>query len=90
MKIPAIVTAVLLGAFAPAAWADLILLPNLFASEYCTMRSYGVNHDEALEVAVRESAIDGTPVKVTINGKTYDADVIKANRAAMERCPQYF
>ena len=90
MKIPAIVTAVLLGAFAPAAWADLILLPNLFAKEYCQMRQMGVNHEQALEVAVRESAIDGTPIKVTIDGRTYDADVIKANRAALERCPQYF
>ena len=66
------------------------MLPNLFAREYCTMRSYGVSHDQALEVAVRESAIDGTPVRVTIDGEEYDADVIKANRTALERCPQYF
>ena len=72
------------------AQAGLVLLPYTFAEEYCTMRSYGVNHDEALEVAVRESAIEGDPIKVTIDGREYDADVVKANRTALEQCPQYF
>ena len=63
---------------------------DLFAREYCSMRQMGVNHDEALEVAVAESVIDGEPIKITINGTQYDADVVKANRAAMERCPRYF
>ena len=72
------------------AQAGLVLLPHTFANEYCSMRSYGVSHDEALEVAVRESAIEGDPIKVTINGEEYDADVIKANRTALEKCPQYF
>ena len=72
------------------AQAGLVLLPNLFAKEYCEMRALGVSHDEAITVAVNESAIEGTPIKVTINGKQYDADVVKANRTAYERCPQFF
>ena len=72
------------------AQAGSVILPNIFAREYCAMRSYGVDHDGALEYAVSESIIDGEPIQVTINGKTYDADVIKANRTAMELCPQYF
>ena len=75
---------------AAPAQAGLVILPNLFAREYCSMRQMGVNHDEALEVAVAESVIDGEPIKITINGTQYDADVVKANRAAMERCPRYF
>ena len=72
------------------AQAGLVLLPNLFAREYCNMRQLGVSHNEAIEVAVNESAIEGTPIEVTIDGKKYDADVIKANQTARARCPQYF
>ena len=74
----------------PASAADYVILPNLYASEYCGMRELGVDHAQAVEVAVNESIIRGTPIKVTINGKEYDADVVKANRAAVERCPQFF
>tara|TARA_B100001063_G_scaffold172801_1_gene161905 strand:+ start:778 stop:1044 length:267 start_codon:yes stop_codon:yes gene_type:complete len=84
------ILASVLALFAIPAQAGSIILPNLFAREYCSMRDLGVNHDDALKVAVSESIIDGEPIKVTINGQTYDADVIKANRAAMERCPRYF
>lgn len=77
-----------LTSVAPASAA--VLLPNLFAKSYCEMRAMGADHDGSLKWAVGESIIDGEPVKVTINGEVYDADVIAANRAAMDRCPQYF
>ena len=75
---------------AAPAQAGLVILPNLFAREYCQMRDMGADHSGALEYAVGESVIEGNPVKVTINGVQYDADVVKANRTAMERCPRYF
>ncbi len=67
-----------------------VLLPNLFAKSYCEMREVGVDNDGALRWAVSESMIDGEPVRVRVNGRMTDADVVAANRAAMELCPQYF
>ena len=66
-----------------------VLLPNLYASEFCSMRSMGVSRDEAMEVATRASYVDGEAIKVTIDGEVYDADVIQAMRAAQKRCPQF-
>ena len=66
-----------------------VLLPNLFAREFCSMRSMGVSEDEAMTVATRASIVSGEAVKVTIDGEQYDADVLQALRAANERCPQF-
>ena len=66
-----------------------VLLPNLYAREFCSMRSMGVSEDESMEVAARASYVEGTAVQVTIGGKVYDADVVRAMRAAQERCPQF-
>ena len=66
-----------------------VLLPNLFAREFCSMRSMGVSEDESMAVAARASYVDGETIKVTIGGKVYDADVVQAMRAANERCPQF-
>ena len=81
-------TAATLASAAPVSAA--VLLPNLFAKSYCEMRDSGVDKDGALRWAVSESVIDGEPIKVRVNGRTTDADVVAANRAAMELCPQYF
>ena len=66
-----------------------VILPHLYAREYCSFRSMGVNEDEAIKAAVRESYLDNgeTAVKVTIDGVQYDADVVKAQRIARELCP---
>ena len=66
-----------------------VLLPNLYAREYCSMRSMGADTQDAMRVATRASYVEGEAIKVTINGVEYDADVIQANRAARERCPQF-
>jgi len=83
-----IMTAALLLA-APAAMAGEIL-PNLYASEYCSLRSMGVSVDEARAAAVDVAYLDnGTEsARVTIDGKQYDVDVIRAYRAVSQRCPQ--
>jgi len=66
-----------------------VLLPNLYAREFCSMRSIGVSEEEAMRVATRASYIEGETIKVTIDGVQYDADVVQAMRATRERCPQY-
>ena len=66
-----------------------VLLPNLYAREFCSMRSMGVSESEAMEVATRASLVDGEAIKVTIDGDVYDADVLQALRTARERCPQF-
>ena len=67
------------------------ILPNLYAREYCELRELGVGEDEAMAAAVEEAYIDNgkSVVKVTIDGKEYGADVVRAYRAVERRCPEY-
>jgi hypothetical protein len=66
-----------------------VILPNLFANEYCGMRELGVSEDDAMKVATRESMISGEPVRVEFNGVMVDSDVLRALQAATELCPQF-
>ena len=74
--------------FVPEAKAGVIL-PNLYAREYCSLRSIGVSEDEAMTAATEHAYLDNgeTAVKVTIDGVRYDVDVVRAVRAATELCP---
>jgi len=69
--------------------AGYVILPHLYAREYCSLRSMGVSSQEATRAAMRESVVSGQSVKVTINGQRVDHDVVKAARAVADRCPQY-
>ena len=71
------------------AQAGLVILPNLYAREYCNLRGLGVSEDDARRAAMSESVIDGEPITVTINGREVDYDVVKASQAVADRCPQY-
>lgn len=64
-----------------------VLLPNLYAREFCSMREMGASISDATKVAARASYVSGEAVKVTINGQEFDADVLQAARAAEELCP---
>ena len=77
-------------AVAPAAMAGQ-LMPNLYASEYCSMRELGVSKAEARRSAVSTAYVSSLPdlPQVTIDGKQYDTDVIQAYRAVKSRCPHY-
>ena len=91
MNIKAVLATVALSvAFVPGSQAGVIL-PNLYAREYCSFRSMGVSSEEAMTAATDASYVDNgeTAVKVTIDGVQYDADVVRAIRTARERCPQY-
>jgi hypothetical protein len=99
MNIQAVLaTAALTVAFVPGVQAGVVL-PDLYAREYCSFRSLGVSEDEAIAAAVDASYVDNgdyqglvidyQAVKVTIDGEQYDSDIISALQAANDRCPQY-
>lgn len=77
-------------AVAPAAMAGQ-LMPNLYASEYCSMRELGVSKAEARRAAVSSAYVSSLPdlPDVTIEGSTYSTDVVQAYRAVQSRCPHY-
>jgi translation initiation factor IF-2 len=66
-----------------------VLLPNLFAKEYCTMRDLGLSEKDAMKVAAEAAMIDGEATKVTFNGVLVDADVLQSLEAVRNRCPQH-
>ena len=82
-----IIPALMMGII-PAANAG-VLLPNLYASEYCSLRIMGVDVGGAQEAAVRASMISGNPIRVMVNGVERDADVVQAYREVLNRCPDY-
>ena len=92
MKSLLIATAGILAAFATVPATAGVLLPNLYAREYCTMRQSGVNNQGSQEWAVKQSYISsGTAIKVTLeDGTKVDADVVAAGNAAASLCPDYY
>ena len=77
-------------AVTPAAMAGQ-LMPNLYASEFCSLRDMGVSSDEARAAAISTAYVSSLPdlPQVTINGSKYDADVVQAYRAVSNRCPHH-
>ena len=63
--------------------------PNLFAREYCSLRSVGVSHRSSIEGAMDTYSYPGEPVKVTReDGSTTDLDTVQAVSAMIDRCPE--
>ena len=89
MKTLILATVLFFGA--PLASFSGVILPNLYAREFCSLRAMGVSNDEAVTAAISESYLDNgeTAPKVTINGTQYDSDVVRAYRTAKEQCPQH-
>lgn len=75
---------------AEAASAQLKLLGNLAGMRYCQLRSYGVEHREALHVAMRESAVRGTAQYVTLNGEQYQVGILDMNSYIERNCLNSF
>ena len=93
MKSLLIATAGILAAFATSVPASAgVLLPNLYAREYCTMRQSGADNQGSQEWAIKQSYIaSGTAIKVTLeDGTRMDADVVAAGNAAADLCPDYY
>ena len=92
MKSLLIATAGILAAFATLPATAGVLLPNLFAREYCAMRQSGVTNDGAVEWAIERSYLaSGAAIEVTReDGTKVDADVLAAGNAAADLCPDYY
>ena len=88
MKKLLMIPALLLGAL-PVAAGEYVVLPNLYAKEFCEMRDFGLSYQDSMASAVEASMVRGTPTPVTYNGKETTSDVIRAARAVLERCPQH-
>ena len=76
-----------LAVVAPAQASSTVILPNLYAHEFCALRQAGVSKEDAVAVAVKEASVPGRPVKITYNGERIDADSLQAAMAAAELCP---
>ena len=88
MKASLLAALALVGSIVGATATAGVILPNTYASEYCSFRNLGVSEDEAMEAAIAASYINsGTAVQVTIDGVQYDSDVVRAMRAAAALCP---
>ena len=62
------------------------ILPNLFASEYCSLRSIGATET----AAVRKATIRSDDwIYVDYAGKRLRSDHLQATLAAYNRCPQF-
>ena len=83
----------LLATFAVASFAlpasAAVILPNVFADEYCSLRELGLSEDDALRAATRKSLVEGTAVKVDYKGVMMDSDVLQAMVVTNRRCPQH-
>ena len=88
MKASVLAALALVGSIVGVSATAGVILPNLYASEYCSFRDLGVSEDEATTAAMDAAYISsGTSPKVTINGVQYDADVVRAVQAANSMCP---
>ena len=88
MKASLLATLALVGSIVGVSATAGVILPNLYAREYCSFRNLGVSEDEAMTAAMDASYVDsGTAVQVTIDGRKVDADVVRALQAANSLCP---
>ena len=87
MKASLLAALALVGSIAGVSATAGVLLPNLYAREYCSFRNLGVSEDESMTAAMDASYVEGTAVQVTIDGRKVDADVVRALQAANTMCP---
>ena len=81
-------TALALGSLALPAQAG-VLLPSIFAAEFCSLSDRGLGFKEALRMAAKGSYIEGEPNRVMFQGVEVDEDVIKSYEAIKEICPEH-
>jgi hypothetical protein len=80
-------TALLLALASP--WpAAAQFFPHIAASRFCSLRSVGVDYQDALAAAIRESFSSNRPVfHVTHNGRRTTSDVVEMVQAVASMCP---
>lgn len=66
------------------------VLPYLYASEYCQLRSIGASRQTAIRAAMQTATIHGNDwVYVTVNGQQIRSDIMRGALAVRQLCPQY-
>lgn len=72
----------------PLPTAAQVIAPVRYAAEYCRLRTRGGDYLEAMQAATRRSVVYGSrPQTVNVLGLKVRLDVIAAQTAALERCP---
>ena len=66
-----------------------VILPSIFAAEFCSLRDKGLGFKEAMDIAVKGSFIEGEPKRVLFEGVMVDEDVLRSMESINESCPQH-
>ena len=66
-----------------------VILPSLFAAEYCSLRDRGLSYDDAMEMAMKGALVEGEPKRVMFQGIMIDEDVLQSFEAMRDTCPEH-
>ena len=66
-----------------------VILPSLFAAEYCSLRDRGLSYDDAMEMAMKGALVEGKPTRIMFEGIMVDEDVLQAFEAMRDTCPEH-
>ena len=66
-----------------------VILPSIFAAEFCSLRDRGLSSEEAMDMAVKGSFVEGEPKRVLFEGVLVDEDVLLSYEAIKNTCPQH-
>ena len=79
-----------LGFLAPAVEAGILVMPNLFAREYCEFRELGYGRRDSIKAAMDAASYEGNPTLITRkDGSETSVDTVRAVSAIADRCPEY-
>lgn len=86
-----LITALLCASCAPAPAHAGTVIGEVFAKIYCSLKDAGVSEADAIAAGVSAATVPGNAWRyVTVNGKTYQSDVVLAVRLSLALCPQHF
>ena len=66
-----------------------VILPSLFAAEFCSLRDRGLSYNDAMDMAMKGALVEGTPKRVMFEGVLIDEDVLMSMESINESCPQH-
>lgn len=91
MKFTFFLPAFLLGAvFVSVQVFSAQIMPMLYATKFCELRSIGVSKDDAIRGAIDYSYNKDLPsVKIKWQGQLVEADVLNAALETRKLCPHY-
>ncbi len=82
-----LITLVTLGALALPGKTG-VLLPSIFAAEFCSLRERGLGYEQALRVAAQGARVEGKSSKTEFHGVMIDADILRSLEAIEVACPE--